>query len=114
LKYKVTIFGLKIERSELYRNIDKRVEEMFRKGIVQEVCRLSRMKLSQTAKMALGYNEVLGYLNGKRSLEEAKELLKRNTRHFAKRQMSWFRADKRIEWLDVVNITSSHFNNDEV
>jgi tRNA dimethylallyltransferase len=108
LRHKVKIFGLKINRDRLYRNIDERVEEMFEKGIVQEVGRLSRMKLSQTAKMALGYNEVLGHLKARYSLEEAKELLKKNTRHFAKRQMTWFRADHRIEWIKAEQALQLH------
>jgi tRNA dimethylallyltransferase len=99
LKYDFKIFGLKLDRNELYKNINDRVEEMFKKGIVSEVRRLSKKKLSQTSRKALGYNEVLGYLKGKHSLEEAKELIKKNTRHFAKRQLTWFRPDRRIVWL---------------
>jgi len=98
LKYKFKIFGLKIDRDELYRNIDRRVEGMFEKGIVQEVKKLSKKRLSLTSRNALGYKEVIGYLKGRYSLNEAKELLKKNTRHFAKRQLTWFRGDLRIEW----------------
>jgi len=108
LKYDFKILGLKIDRQELYKNIDNRVEEMFKHGIIEEVRRLSRQKLSITAKKALGYNEVLGYLKGIYSLEEAKELLKKNTRHFAKRQLTWFKPDKRIEWI-TPNFTNSAF-----
>ncbi len=99
LKYDFKIFGLAIERSELYKNIDDRVEGMFKKGIAIEVKKLSKKKLSMTAGKALGYSEVLGYLKGGYSLKEAKELLKKNTRHFAKRQLTWFRPDRRIHWL---------------
>lgn len=99
LKYDFKIFGLKLDRDKLYKNIDTRVEEMFKKGIVEEVKKLSRKNLSSTSQKALGYKEVLRYLNGEYSLEEAKELLKKNTRNFAKRQMTWFRGDKRIGWL---------------
>jgi len=98
LGYKFKIFGLEVERERLYSNIDERVEEMFRQGLVEEVKRLSKRKLSITARGALGYGEVLGYLKGKYSLEDTKYLLKRNTRHFAKRQLTWFRADERIQW----------------
>jgi len=98
LKYPFKIFGLEVEREKLYYNIGKRVDDMFRQGLVQEVKRLSKKKLSLTARGALGYKEILGYLQGEYSLEEAKELLKRNTRRFAKRQMTWFRADNRIQW----------------
>lgn len=100
IRYKVRIFGLKVAKEKLYRNIDLRVDEMFKKGIVEEVKKLSKKKLSLTAKKALGYSEVMGYLKGKYSLEEAKDLLKKNTRRFAKRQMTWFRADPRIHWLN--------------
>ena len=99
IKYKVRIFGLKVDREELYRNIEQRVEGMFKKGLVHEVKRLSKKRLGVTSKKALGYNEVLGYLKGTYSLKEAKDLLKKNTRNFAKRQMTWFRADKRIHWI---------------
>ncbi|MDO8603634.1 MAG: tRNA (adenosine(37)-N6)-dimethylallyltransferase MiaA [Candidatus Omnitrophota bacterium] len=99
LKYDFKILGLDLERSELYRNIEERVEEMFKEGIVEEVKKLSRKKLSMTARKALGYSEVLGYLKGRYSLEEAKELLKKNTRHFAKKQLTWFRPDTRIQWV---------------
>jgi tRNA dimethylallyltransferase len=99
LKYNFKIFGLQLDRQKLYKNIDTRVEEMFKKGIVSEVKKLSGKKLSMTAKKALGYGEVLGYLKGEYSLEEAKELLKKNTRHFAKKQLTWFRGDKRIRWI---------------
>lgn len=100
IKHKVKIFGLRPDRDILYKNIDKRVDRMFRNGIVDEVKKLSRMRLSQTSRKALGYNEVLGYLRGKYSLEYAKDLLKKNTRRFAKRQMTWFRADNRIQWVN--------------
>lgn len=101
--YPTKIFGLKPDRDTLYRSIENRVEEMFKKGIVREVRRLSSMRLSVTAQGALGYKEVLGYLKGDYSLEGAKELLKQNTRRFAKRQMTWFRAEHRIEWLNLTN-----------
>ena len=99
LNYDFKIFGLDIPRDVLYRNIDERVEEMFKRGIVEEVKKLLKKKLSMTSHKALGYSEVLGYLKGRYSLEDAKELLKKNTRHFAKRQLTWFRPDRRIHWL---------------
>lgn len=99
LKYDFKIFGLDVEREKLYRNIEKRVEGMFKNGILDEVSELSKKNLSITAKKALGYHEVLGYLEGRYSLSEAKELLKKNTRHFAKRQLTWFRGDRRIQWV---------------
>lgn len=106
LGYRFKIFGLEVERKRLYNNIDERVEEMFRQGLVEEVKRLSKRRLSITARGALGYREVLGYLKGKYSLEDAKAILKRNTRRFAKRQLTWFRRDDRTKWLGVDKIRS--------
>ena len=98
-RYEVKIFGLNMERAALYRKIDERVELMFAEGLVGETRGLLEGKLSLTASQALGYKEVLGHLNGEYGLEEAKRLVKRNTRRFAKRQLTWFRRDKRIEWI---------------
>jgi len=104
LRYKVQIVGIELERQELYKKIDDRVEEMLKEGLVKEVKQLSGKRLSITAKGALGYSEILGYIKGKYSLEEAKALLKKNTRHFAKRQMTWFRPDRRIQWITPENL----------
>ena len=82
--YPLKIFCLIREREELYRRINQRVERMFNDGLVDEVKRLLKIKLSYSARQALGYKEVEGFLDGSYSLEEAKELLERNTRRFAK------------------------------
>lgn len=100
-RYDVRIFGLKRERKDLYYRIDKRVDKMFRQGLIEEVRKLSRRNLSQTAAQALGLKEIQGCLRGEYPKGQAKELLKRNTRRFAKRQLTWFRKDKRIIWIDV-------------
>jgi tRNA dimethylallyltransferase len=68
------------------------------------VKRLNVRKLSLTAKAVLGYGEISDYLKGKRGLEETEELLKMNTRRFAKRQLTWFRADGRVRWFDASRI----------
>lgn len=99
--YRVKIFGLAKPRQELYDVIDRRVDTMFAKGIVTEVKRLAKKKLSKTSAGVLGLKEISGYLKGEYDLNTALELLKRNTRRFAKRQFTWFRADKRIKWFDV-------------
>lgn len=99
-KYDVRIFALTLPREELYRRIDERVEAMFAQGLVDEVRRLGRRRLGKTASCAIGLREVNGYLEGACSLGEAKALMKRNTRQYAKRQMTWFRKDKRIVWVD--------------
>lgn len=110
LKYNVKIFGVNPGRDVLYKNIDNRVEAMFRSGIVNEVKKLSKTRPGITARGALGYKEILGYLKGEYALEEAKEMLKKNTRHFAKRQITWFRADSRIDWLNVQGETLDSVN----
>ena len=100
-RYNIKIFGLIRPREGIYSNIDERVDEMFRSRVVGEVKKLRRKRLSKTAKMVLGFNEISGYLNGKYGLEAAKDMLKMNTRRFSKRQLTWFRADKRIKWFDL-------------
>ena len=103
--YNIKIFGLIRPREEIYSQINDRVDEMFRGRIVEEVKRLRRKNLSKTAGMVLGLNEISGYLDGKYDLEAAKDMLKMNTRRFAKRQLTWFRADRRIRWLDLSKIS---------
>jgi len=100
-KYNVRLFGLTMERKRLYERINSRVDSMFRDGIIKEVKRLLRLKLSVTSRQALGIKELEGYLNKEYGLDRAKEVLKRGTRRFAKRQFTWFRADKRIRWIDI-------------
>src|SRR3989338_2710123 len=100
-KYDIRIFGLNMERAALYRKIDERVDLMFDEGLVSEARALLEGKLSLTASQALGYKEAFGYLRGEYDTEEAKRLIKRNTRHFAKRQLTWFRRDERVEWITL-------------
>jgi len=98
-EYDIRIFCLDMPREELDKRIDLRVERMFRQGLVKEVKGLLKARLSKTAAMAIGIKEVKGYLNGEYSLQEAKTLVKNNTRKYARRQMTWFRKDKRIIWV---------------
>ena len=104
-KRDIRIFGLKLERSLLYARIDKRVDAMFAAGAIDDVKRLLQLKLSLTAGKIIGIKEIKSYLDGEASLEEAKEAIANNTRHYAKRQMTWFKKDKRIEWIDVDNLS---------
>lgn len=92
-KYKIKIIKLESPRKKLYKKIDERADEMFEDGLVKEVKRVLKryQPLSRTASQALGYREVIGYLNGSYNLDEAIRLTKRNTRHFAKRQITWFK-----------------------
>lgn len=100
-RYNIKIFALTRPREEIYSRIDERVDKMFRAGVVGEVKRLRRKRLSKTARMALGFGEICAYLEGRYGLDAAKDILKMNTRRFAKRQLTWFRADKKIGWFDM-------------
>ncbi len=99
-KYKIIKIGLICRRPLLYQRVEQRVEEMFKQGLVEEVSQI-RNRLGKTASQALGYKEVINYLNGEISLAEAKDLIKKNTRHFVKRQLTWFRKDKEIKWIEI-------------
>ncbi|MDO4536676.1 MAG: tRNA (adenosine(37)-N6)-dimethylallyltransferase MiaA [Coriobacteriales bacterium] len=101
--YEARIWGLSLPREQLYERINARVDEMFEQGLVDEVRALERAGIrdSLTASQAIGYKEVLGALAGTYSLEEARELVKRNTRRYAKRQLSWLRRDGRTHWIDL-------------
>jgi tRNA dimethylallyltransferase len=99
--FDVKMFCLDVKRDELYRRINSRVERMFRRGLVEEIRKLGKRKLSRTASAAIGIKEVREYLAGSMSLEEAMERLKQNTRNYARRQLTWFRKDKRICWVAV-------------
>ena len=100
-KYEIAVFGLNKDREILYKSIDQRVDEMFERGLVDEVKKLLSGSLSLTCKQAIGIREIRDYLEGKHDLEQAKGLLKKNTRNYAKRQLTWFRKDKKIIWLDA-------------
>jgi tRNA dimethylallyltransferase len=104
-KYEVRIFALNRNRHQLYSDIDKRVDKMFRQKLIEECRCLKKKRLSLTASQALGYKEVFAYLDSKIPLRQTKELIKKNTRHFAKRQLAWFRNDRRVVWVDTDNKT---------
>jgi tRNA dimethylallyltransferase len=97
--YEITQLGLNIPRQELYKKINTRVEKMFRDGLVSEAKALFRTNLSITANSAIGVKEIRDYLGGKYNLSQTKELLKKNTRRYAKRQSTWFKRDERIKWF---------------
>lgn len=103
--YNLSIVGLTMDREMLYKRINLRVDLMIEKGLVSEVEKLLNMgyKEDLISMQALGYKEIIKYLKGEYSLEEAIEILKRDTRRFAKRQLTWFRRDNRIKWFDVNN-----------
>ena len=99
---KTVIIGLKRERQSLYRSIDLRVDEMIKGGLVEEVKNLLARGYTEDlpSMQGLGYRQIVEYLKGKCSKEEAVRLIKRDTRRFARRQLNWFRRDDRIIWLD--------------
>ena len=98
------IFGLRLARETLYEKINKRVDVMFESGATQEVEGLLKFNLSTTASKMIGIKEITGYLRGEYDVTAAKELMKKNTRNFAKKQLTWFRADRRIKWIDIESL----------
>ena len=103
LLYPNTLFiGLTTSRDKLYARINERVDKMFNDGLVLEVKNLyNKDKNSKILNRAIGYKEVISYLNGEITLEEAKELIKKNSRHYAKRQYTWFNNKMDITWFLV-------------
>ena len=99
--HKVFLFGLRRERADLYRRIEQRVDFMINAGLLDEVRKLLRMKLSKTAYYCIGIREIQGCFKGQYELSEAIYLIKRNSRHFAKKQMTWFNKNKDITWIDL-------------
>lgn len=102
-RFDLLMFGLTRPREELYARINARVDEQIRRGLVEEVEALMEQGLDEgdIAAQGLGYKEILAFLKGRTSLEEAVRVLKRDTRHYARRQLIWFKADPRIRWLDL-------------
>jgi tRNA dimethylallyltransferase len=98
-----TIIGLRREKAEENRRINQRVKEMMEAGLVDEVKTLlaEDKPLSKQARCAIGYAEIIDYLNANTSLEDAAELIKKNTRRLAKSQRTWFKTFKNVNWLDI-------------
>ena len=95
------LFFLDRDRRDLYERIGRRVDAMLKKGLLAEVKKLGKIPLSRTAGMALGIREMTACLKGDASLSQAVELLKKNTRNYAKRQVSWFRHEKDTCFISV-------------
>lgn len=100
--YDSRYFVLTDQRERIYEAIDKRVDQMIEEGLVDEVRRLLEMgcKRDSTAMQGLGYKEIISYLMGEVSLDEAVYTIKRDTRHFAKRQLTWFRRERDVIWIE--------------
>lgn len=98
-------YGLLWERELLYQNINRRVDEMINKGLVSEVENILKSGYNKNLNSlnTVGYKEIIQYLKGEITLERAIELIKRNTRRYAKRQITWFKKDERIEWFNIIS-----------
>ena len=100
--YRFVYFVLDDERGRIYRRIDQRIDQMLDQGLVAEVKQLRDMGCTRdmVSMQGLGYKEILAYLDGECTLEEAVYILKRDTRHFAKRQLTWFRREQEVRWIE--------------
>ncbi len=93
--------ALKVSKTDLFDRIDQRVEEMIKKGLLEEVKNLIKKYPPYLPSLnTIGYQEMIAYLKNKIGFEEAVELIKKNTRQYARRQITWFKKDKNIEWID--------------
>ena len=100
--YNLAYFVLNVPRELLYKRIDDRIDEMLKEGLLEEVQKLKDMGYHRgmVSMQGLGYKEILAYLDGEYPLEEAVRILKRDTRHFAKRQITWFKREEDVIWLN--------------
>ena len=96
----ILMIGISVPRETLYNRINARVDDMLANGLVEEAQRIYNQYGMVNALKAIGYKELAACFEGSISLEEATELIKRNTRRYAKRQMTWFKRDERIKWTD--------------
>ncbi len=100
--FEVICIGLELNREDLYRTIDKRMDQMIDAGLFEEAGRFYPFK-TLNALQTVGYSEIFGYLDGNYDRDEAIRLLKRNSRRYAKRQLTWFKRDEQTEWFDPNN-----------
>lgn len=104
IKYNYKLFAITMDRQVLYEKIEKRVDKMIEQGLIDEVQEiLNKYQKFPTAMQGLGYKEVVEYLENKTTKEEMVEKIKKETRHYAKRQLTWFRKNKNIIWLNGEN-----------
>ena len=108
LSYKGPVIGLQRERSDLYNRINRRVEIMFEKGLVDEVKQLLKSGVNPNCQAfkGIGYKEVVQYLEGLISYDACVDLIQKNTRHFAKRQITWYKRMPYIEWITIDSQTT--------
>lgn len=104
--FNIVKIGLELPKEELHRNINARADKMLEAGLVEEVRKLLPYR-HLNALQTVGYTEIFDYLDGKTSLKDAVDLVRKNTRQYAKRQMTWFKKDKDINWTDASSIDVS-------
>lgn len=111
VKYDYKVFGINIERSILYERINKRVDMMVENGLIEEVQNLvEKYPEFPTAMQAIGYKEIVEYLENKISKQEAIEKIKQESRRYAKRQMTWFKRTENIKWIDGLDNMQNNIN----
>lgn len=111
VRYHYVIYGIETPRDVLYERINARVDKMLDDGLVQEVKYLySNYHISKTAMQGLGYKEVIAYLDQKITYDEMVEMIKQQSRRYAKRQLTWFRREKSIKWCSLEEIVSTIIN----
>ena len=111
VKYDYKIFGINIERPILYERINKRVDIMVEQGLIEEVKALvKKYPEFPTAMQAIGYKEIVQYLNNELTKEEAIEKIKQETRRYAKRQITWFKRIENLKWIDGLENTQNNIN----
>ncbi len=105
--YNYIVYGLNMDRQKLYRRIENRIDRMMDNGLVDEVKKLVALGYDKNAvaMQGLGYKEILAFIRGEATLEEAVEILKRDTRRYAKRQITWFKRIENIHWIDIDEIS---------
>lgn len=108
--FEIVKIGLNRPRPELYDRINRRVDQMMEEGLLEEATALYPLR-NYNALQTVGYREFFDYMDGKTTLEEATELLKRNTRHYAKRQLTWFRRDEEIHWYNPSEVNGEELYN---
>ena len=97
--FNIVKIGLNSKREDLYQKINFRVDQMMKNGLLEEVKKLKEFE-NYNALKTVGYTELFDYLNGKSTLDYAIDKIKQHTRNYAKRQLTWFNADKEIQWFD--------------
>lgn len=105
LPFKVIRIGVEVERARLYERIDKRMDDMIAQGLFEEAKGLYAYR-HKNALQTVGYQEIFGFIDGQYDREEAVRLLKRNSRRYAKRQLTWFKRDEQIRWFKPDDVSS--------